>query len=578
MSDVAPKGEQNPLKADWRVGVPGLALATLLALLPFVGKAFHIDDPLFLWSARQCQATPWDFYGIEINWEGTREPMHRIVQNPPGMCWYLALAAACVGWSETALHLACLPPAIALVCGTWRLARRLCSRPDLAAAAVLAAPVFLVSSTTVMCDVLMVAFYIWSIEFWLGGLETSSAGRFVAAGCLIAAAGLTKYFGVTLIPLLVAYTILKRRKITAELVWLAIPVALLAIYQVGTDRRYGHGLLLDSIGYSLSRRAGFSRPWWLPALGTFCFCGGGLFPVLSLSWLATTRRMLAGLGVLAVLVGAVLLTDSGKHGLPVMEPDNPNRWIVAIQIGLFAAGGLLVLLLAGGDLKEKRDPDALLLALWIGGTFVFAAFLNWTISARILLPAAPAVAILLVRRLEAVGTFSKPGGSRNAWLAVGCSLIVAWAAAWGDYRLAGAARAAAALPFDRIVPGHGTVWFAGHWGFQYYMEQTGAKPLTKGETTVATGDVIVAPYRNADVFIPPAEIIDPKGNQTLPVSGWVTTMESFLGAGFYTDNFGPLPFAFGEVRPTDVYAVGQLRKSARVARDGTWTVEPPEAP
>jgi hypothetical protein len=258
-----------------------------------------------------------------------------------------------------------------------------------------------------------------------------------------------------------------------------------------------------------------------------------------------------------------------------MEPDNPNRWIVAVQIGLFAAGGLLVLLLAGKDLREHLDPGSLLLALWIGGTFVFAAFLNWTISARILLPAAPAVAILLVRRMEALGTLSNPGGPRRAWLAVGCSLIVAWSAAWGDYRLAAAARAAAALPFDRIAPGHGTVWFAGHWGFQYYMEQTGAKPLTKGETTVAAGDVIVAPYRNADVFVPPAGIIEPKGNQSLPVSSRVTTMETFLGAGFYTDNFGPLPFAFGDVRPTDVYAIGQMRESASVSREGAWTVPSP---
>ena len=38
--------------------------------------------------------------------------------------------------------------------------------------------------------------------------------------------------------------------------------------------------------------------------------------------------------------------------------------------------------------------------LWVIGTFLFAAFLNWTVNARSLLPLTPAVAILMTRRLE----------------------------------------------------------------------------------------------------------------------------------------------------------------------------------
>src|SRR3990167_8232379 len=102
----------------------GLVLATALSLVPFAGKAFHVDDPLFLWTARQVQSHPADFYGFRVNWYGTDMAMAGVTKNPPVAAYYLAAAAALAGWGETALHLAFLLPAIAAVLGTFALARR----------------------------------------------------------------------------------------------------------------------------------------------------------------------------------------------------------------------------------------------------------------------------------------------------------------------------------------------------------------------------------------------------------------------------------------------------------------------
>jgi hypothetical protein len=44
-----------------------------------------------------------------------------------------------------------------------------------------------------------------------------------------------------------------------------------------------------------------------------------------------------------------------------------------------------------------------MLMLWVLGTFVFAAFMNWTVNARSILPMTPAIGILIVRRLEYFG-------------------------------------------------------------------------------------------------------------------------------------------------------------------------------
>ncbi len=147
-----------------------LCLMVLALLVPFLGKPFNLDDPLFVWAAKQIHNHPGDPYGFNVNWYGTVEPMWSVTQNPPLACYYIALAAGIFGWSETALHFIFLLPAVAVILGTHRLARHFCRQPMLAAIATLLAPAFLVSSTTVMCDTLMLAFWVWAVVFWIEGI------------------------------------------------------------------------------------------------------------------------------------------------------------------------------------------------------------------------------------------------------------------------------------------------------------------------------------------------------------------------------------------------------------------------
>src|SRR5262252_4808920 len=140
-----------------------LALATLALLAPFLNKPFNMDDPLFIWAGRHIQADPGNPYGFEVNWFGTLAPMWQATKNPPLASYYLALVGVVLGWGELAMHAALLLPAIAVILGTHRLARQFCACAWLAALATLLTPVFLISSTTVMCDVPMLALWIWAI-------------------------------------------------------------------------------------------------------------------------------------------------------------------------------------------------------------------------------------------------------------------------------------------------------------------------------------------------------------------------------------------------------------------------------
>ena len=110
-----------------------LGLATLACLLPFSGKAFHIDDPLFVWTAQQVAHHPFNPYGFHLVWYVTDMPMSAITKNPPLSSYYGALIGIVAGWSERAWHLGFLLPALALVLGTYRLAERFTASPTMAA-------------------------------------------------------------------------------------------------------------------------------------------------------------------------------------------------------------------------------------------------------------------------------------------------------------------------------------------------------------------------------------------------------------------------------------------------------------
>src|SRR5262245_32518051 len=101
------------------VGPVVAVLVCIGCLLPFVGKPFYIDDPLFLWAAQHIQKHPTDPYGFDVHWYDSPDRMSNVTKNPPLGCYFLAAAAAVVGWSEVAMHLVFLLPAAGVAWGTY---------------------------------------------------------------------------------------------------------------------------------------------------------------------------------------------------------------------------------------------------------------------------------------------------------------------------------------------------------------------------------------------------------------------------------------------------------------------------
>lgn len=538
-----------------------LALITLAALMPFLAKPFNIDDPLFLWAAKQIQAHPGNPYGFNVEWGYREFPMAKVTENPPLACYYLAIAAGIFGWNEIGLHLAFVLPAVMVILGTHRLARSLCRSPGWAALITLFTPVFLISANTVMCDVLMLAFWVWAIVFWIEGMERNKMASLAISGVLISLAVVTKYYGMCLVPLLAVHGVIAKRRLGLWALFLLIPLAAIGVYQLATASLYGSGLVGSAAHYANFAKEyyGFSKV--SATLIGLAFTGGCVAAVMffaPLLWRPTKVTLSITVGAMALFA---FLSARVLEKYPALT--GGTRTFVEIQFVFWALGGVSVLALAVADTWKRRDAPSWLLLLWVWGTFIFAALVNWTVNGRSNLPLVPAVAILMVRRWEERDS-PQP---KIVAISLGLGAVVAFVVAFADFSLARAVKNVATQVGAKYGHGAAPLWFQGHWGFQYYMEQAGASPVDYKSSPLKFGDIVAVPSNNTNLRPP-----DPKLSILLEVAGaqsfgLVATMETTTGAGFYSSVWGPLPFAAGAVPPATV-SIYQLGPPPSVAVPG----------
>lgn len=533
-----------------------LVVLTVACLLPFSGKAFHIDDPLFIWTAQHIVKHPLNPYGFSALWYVQPMPMWRIQENPPLAAYYMAMVGGIAGWSERALHLGFLLPAVLVVLGTYHLARAFTRRPWLAAAATLAAPAFLVSATGLMCDVSMLALWLLSLVFWVQGLQDRPKPFYLAlSGVLLGACALTKYFGASLIVLVLVYSLVRQRSLRGWIQYLAIPLLMLAGFELYTHELYGNGLIAGAFAYHSYVRElqGHSGR----ALVGLAFAGGCALPALTFVAFLWSRKQIFWGAVASALLSLSFFQGWIDLGTIYQYENWLHQHLLSISLQLFfyAAAGISVLALAVLDWWKKRDAASLLLLLWVLGTVCFAVVVNWTVNARSMLPMVPAVAILIARRLD-----ERPSMRRLGWLALSIPLvlsgIVSLAVAQGDMAIADTARTAANFVREKTRGESGAVWFEGRWGFEYYMLQMGAQPLIKGAADAKFGDLAVIPKYNTSVFTFTGKTT---GEQVVDFDphSWVTAMNPDAGAGFYFSGWGPLPFVFGHA-PSQTYFMARI--------------------
>lgn len=524
-----------------------LITITVAVLAPFSNKAFHIDDPLFIWIAQQITRHPLDPYGFDVNWSSFTQPIAEVMQNPPLGSYYIAAVASVFGWSEPSLHIAFLVWPVLAVLGTFAMARRFCREPLLAALLTIFTPVFFVSATSVMCDVMVLALWIYAIEFWLAGLDSPSWWRFLISAILISAAALTKYFAVVLVPLLAVYTIARHRRLSPPLLFLLIPIAALSNYDFLTEQRYGHALFSSATTVSAMVSAATRPSHFAQLLIGLSFTGGCFFTAFVFVRLDGRRNIQKLILALAVGVAAAI---AYKFFIISWIFTEGAEWPIWIEGGAFVTIGLCFLLIAAAHLLDQRNAEVAFFLLWIFGTFFFATFLNWSVTSRTLLPIAPALAILTVRYFERP---QKIGMSKfvSIVLAAVASLILAIA----DYREANCSRSTAEVLGQRYASEPDKIYFWGHWGFQYYMQKWGARPFERGHSNFGAGNVFVGSFPDFELSQIPLSQASEREELACNRLRVVSTSALGRGASFYSSFGGPLPWVVSEIPPKRFYAV-----------------------
>jgi hypothetical protein len=220
-------------------------------------------------------------------------------------------------------------------------------------------------------------------------------------------------------------------------------------------------------------------------------------------------------------------------------------------VALWLVAGITLVGLMVADVRRARTPEAWLLGCWVGGTLVFAGFLNWTLNGRSILPLAPAAAILLARRFDLLA--QSKGVTLRGWMNGTLLLtgLLALAVARADHLWAKANRLAAEAILARYAQVPGNLWFAGHWGFQHYMAVGRGRVLDVHRSRIEAGDMLVLPLSNPGADVPQSSAGRVVNRLLVAGPSWVATMSHETGGGFYSSVWGPLPFDFWRIPPEE---------------------------
>ncbi|MBI1382560.1 MAG: hypothetical protein GC161_15900 [Planctomycetaceae bacterium] len=577
--------DRAALRATPRQLLLVFAVAGLAPLL-FWNKAVHQDDWAYLRVAELLVQHGGDVLSQSTTYQGLPITVETGVMHGPVWLWVLALCDT-IGGAAHQIGLAHLVSALCLgvlAASVASLAARVGARPVPTALALALAPAPLVLASGLMTDLPMVALFAASMACAVRGLETGRRGVLVGAGVLALLSGLTRYHGLSALPLLAALVLLWPNVPTAfrRRGWIAPAVAL-----VGAVLYFALALAATG-GLELARAQeglGLAQIDHTACLLAAVAALGGVGLGLALGALAAPRELWRELRAterfqwarwLAMPLGAFFAVLGWR--VAKVRPEGFVNELLHHGVFVLGALGLVLGLLPwmprafadGWRAWRERDGAAAWLSLWLGG-FVIAAW--WTLpfgATRYALPALPALFLLggrLIARLPA----------RAAWAGAACSAVLGVLAAGADHRAAAIYPRIAAEVAQRVAPGgawHGpTTWIWGELGFRWYLESlAGLEVLPTASNAPREGDRIlksmVLSTASPDDGKSGRYRLHPEVVRRLESTSvdeftdpWpVRIHNSHAGAGFYGADAGFLPFALSAV-PHDRLQVWTVRAS-----------------
>lgn len=508
---------------------PALLLAAV-CLLPYLNKAYLIDDPWFLMMSRQIIQHPLHPMGFDVCWD-TVDNCTKAYEMTPGnsLMGYVLVPTILNGAHEWMAHLTQLMLAwIAIIAMTSLIFRFGWDRWHATVGALLlvAIPPFLPMAGTAMPDVLATAVALVAMERLAAWKAEQKWTQGAAAAIALGLAGFARSHLALLLPLAAFFLLdsINPREILEQIrrrLWLWTPVFA------------GFGILLALIlavrehNLALNPPPVVVGPSNIPT-NLFAYLAYFVFPLpLAFCWMANrfkTKRP----SFLLILIPVVLI--------PLFLRWNIVLVLFLAVLGLRVLGGLIY------QAFKQRDPMGLFLLLWILVPFPIVYYTH--LPMKYLLPCIPAVILLCFRLLDGVSLQFARGAAFALILAgTGYSLLILHSdAEFADFGRDSLVR----LIAPHVAAGE-KVWFPGQYWSYWYAPLDGATLTYPGGPQPKPGDLLVV-----DVFADSAGAHWPL--KRFPHRTLVDAVDhkySFgrtmgAGMGLYSNAFGFWLWGFGE--------------------------------
>lgn len=509
----------------WLTGPTFLAAVVTLAN---TAKPPAVDDAAYLAFARQVAAHPPDPYGFEIYWYTRPEPAMGVLC-PPVVPYWLGLGITVGGESPPLLKLWLFPFVWLFARSLRGLLRRFARGTEPAALPLLVLSPAVLPTVNLMLDIPAAGLGLAALVLFARACDRGSWRLAVASGIVAGLAMQTKYTAL-LVPGVIGWYGLTHRRVGFAAVAGGVTAALFAGWEFSVAARYGTSHFLHHLAEQRSGGgvAEFVRDKWgllpgllghlgLLAVGVGLYAGRGVgFP----RWLLFGAAVVWAIGVGLVCGGADL---------------SPSAvWRPAGAAVLVTAAGCATVLLR----RKHRTADSWFVVGWVllelAGYFALTPFP----AARRVIGPTVALGVLSARVVSRTGR-ARPDRRPPGWVVpfgVAAGVLTAALDTWDAYPEKALAERAAAAVRDR--PAGSRVWYAGHWGFQFYCERAGMRAAYPG-AELAAGDYLVVPlYPTATGFYRPdsvnARVEPPEDAERVAEFVWedglaAATVPSFYG-------------------------------------------------
>jgi hypothetical protein len=544
-------------------------LIALAATIPFLNKAYHIDDVLYFSVAQQIIQTPLTPYGDReksmVMWDaedGRPASLFDTDYNPP--LWKYILAATIKWWGqeEWKPHLVVAIVVVFAALGLYLVSRLITGWPLWCVAMIVLAP-FYMPGQNCMLEPMVLCLTAWGTYFQFRSWETGRIGPALFAGTLLGLAVLTKYSTGVLLPLFFVGCFLfqgpvrENRKgllfarladLPPSLVFVVPAAALIALWCIHNVIYYGQPHL-TSHGVMFKPEEWFGKTLTvLRTMGSVSFVG----PVW---WVLLWKRGIIGRQLLALIA----LVSAFSAFIDVWQIGraygNAQLFIITVQAFMFTFVGtatiLSIFVFSWIDFRLdtrlwwSASTDRFL-ELWIAAFLAFNVMCTPFNAVRHMLLCFVAMTWLTARRMPL-------DWSRLASVILGCSVVLGYLLAAGDYEIANTYRDIAQNYIRRDVAAGRKVWITGNWGFLHYGMKEGAHPLFIGTEDFGLG----RPWVGDRIYHPVLlnwRTINPVGKEWiehLQPEGFVPLRTIAPGAHYYGMLTFVLPWEFLLVPPNE---------------------------